>query len=286
MKYIKKISGTRQEVVGTPNIVLDKSTGKVTIDYYCPLYLEALEDMTFKLYHDDTSSKNVISYSTDGKEWLPLGVNIESPIIKAGTVVFIKGEDLDPYRFYGSYMPGFGRIQCTGKFNVGGHIDSLKVKRSGYFESSGYTFPKYYDLFSRSKVVDASSLILEETTNEYCYQSMFDNCDYLTYPPKLPAEVVASGAYAGMFRNCSSLIQAPILPAKTLGTYCYQYMFQGCRKLNRITMLATDISATQCLDGWVQSVSSTGIFIKHPDAELPIGGSGIPEGWTVETAES
>jgi hypothetical protein len=50
-------------------------------------------------------------------------------------------------------------------------------------------------------------------------------------------------------------------------------------------MLATDISARDCLNSWVDGVSSTGIFVKHPDmTSLPTGSSGIPNGWTVEDA--
>ena len=48
-------------------------------------------------------------------------------------------------------------------------------------------------------------------------------------------------------------------------------------------MLATDISAKYCLDGWVNGVSSTGTFVKHPNmTSLPTGVSGIPTGWTVQ----
>ena len=63
-------------------------------------------------------------------------------------------------------------------------------------------------------------------------------------------------------------------------------MFYGCTSLTYIKMLATDIRAENCLGNWVKDVSTTGTFIKHPDANLPRGKSGIPSGWTVETATS
>jgi hypothetical protein len=48
-------------------------------------------------------------------------------------------------------------------------------------------------------------------------------------------------------------------------------------------MLATDISATNCLYYWVSNVSSTGIFVKNPNATWDVrGSSGIPNGWNVE----
>ena len=50
-------------------------------------------------------------------------------------------------------------------------------------------------------------------------------------------------------------------------------------------MLATDISASNCLYSWTSGVASVGTFIKHPNMnDLPTGTSGIPYGWTVETA--
>jgi hypothetical protein len=51
-------------------------------------------------------------------------------------------------------------------------------------------------------------------------------------------------------------------------------------------MLATDISATNCLNNWVHNVSPTGTFVKSKDATWNVTGSdGIPEGWTVVTAD-
>ena len=62
-------------------------------------------------------------------------------------------------------------------------------------------------------------------------------------------------------------------------------MFNGCTTLNYIKMLGVDISNTS-LKYWVENVAPTGTFVKHPDANIPTGTSGIPDGWTVETATS
>jgi hypothetical protein len=62
-------------------------------------------------------------------------------------------------------------------------------------------------------------------------------------------------------------------------------MFLGCSNLNYIKMMATDISATVCMDLWVSGVASSGIFVKNPAATwTKTGSSGIPSGWTVQTA--
>ena len=126
------------------------------------------------------------------------------------------------------------------------------------------------------------------TLAEGCYNYMFYMCKSLTIAPELPATTLANSCYDAMFQNCSKLTATPELRAAILVDYCYSYMFIGCSKLTRITMLATDISASNCLLSWVSSsLSSGGIFVKHPDmTTLPTGTSGIPSGWTVIDADS
>lgn len=143
----------------------------------------------------------------------------------------------------------------------------------------------YSYMFSRcSSLVTAPELPATTLANN-CYSGMFVNCISLTTAPELPATTLTDGCYENMFSGCTSLITVLALPATTLVYSCYNYMFSGCTNLNNITMLATDISAISCLYNWVSNVSSTGTFIKHPDAEIPTGTSGIPEGWVVETVD-
>ena len=63
-------------------------------------------------------------------------------------------------------------------------------------------------------------------------------------------------------------------------------MFNNCSKLNNIKCLATDISATSCLTNWVKGVASSGTFVKDANTTWPEGVSGIPTGWTVQTAST
>jgi hypothetical protein len=114
---------------------------------------------------------------------------------------------------------------------------------------------------------------------------MFSGCTNLTKAPELlPAITLANYCYSHMFNNCFSLTEAPELPATTLAAYCYQYMFNKCTKLTslKVGFAAWHANAT---NSWVQNVSSTGTFVKHPDmTSLPTGTSGIPRNWTVEDA--
>ena len=144
----------------------------------------------------------------------------------------------------------------------------------------------YYGTFQGCTSLTIAPTILPATTlQRMCYQSMFSGCISLTQAPELPATTLIYGCYYGMFYNCKSLTTAPELPATTLQFNCYSNMFSGCQKLNSITMLATDISASDCLRDWVNGVASTGTFTKAASmTSLPTGSSGIPTGWTVETA--
>jgi hypothetical protein len=108
----------------------------------------------------------------------------------------------------------------------------------------------------------------------------------LVTPPELPATTLGSSqSYIYMFMGCTSLTTAPVLPAATLTQSCYYSMFSGCTSLNYIKMMATDISAVNCLTGWVYDVAATGTFVKNSAAEWDVTGtSGVPSGWTVQTA--
>ena len=142
----------------------------------------------------------------------------------------------------------------------------------------------YVAMFKNCTSLVNAPVLPSTTLAEDCYNGMFENCTSLVNAPALPATTLAGWCYEGMFLRCTSLVNAPALPATVLVTSCYNSMFYGCVKLNYIKMLATDISANRCLDNWVVNVPSTGTFVKHPDADLPSGVSGIPSGWTVETA--
>jgi hypothetical protein len=121
------------------------------------------------------------------------------------------------------------------------------------------------------------------STSYYQFVELFAGCTGLTSAKDLymEATTVRQHAFPRMFSGCINLIEAPILYADTLKTNSYNGMFKGCSKLSTITCYATNISATNCLTGWVNGVSSTGTFYKKTGATWPSGTSGIPDGWTV-----
>ena len=143
----------------------------------------------------------------------------------------------------------------------------------------------YDSIFYRcTSLVNAPSILPAATLSDYCCDHMFYGCTSLTTAPELPATTLAKECYSYMFRGCTGLTYAPVLPATTLVDGCYDGMFGDCTSLRYIKMLATTTDYYLYLLRWVENVSSTGTFVKHPDADLSTGNSGIPNGWTVETA--
>ena len=124
------------------------------------------------------------------------------------------------------------------------------------------------------------------TLADRCYANMFENCTNLAIAPALPATTLAYDCYSDMFYKCTNLTTAPELPATTLADSCYTYMFYGCTNLNYVKMLATENITKDNLFAWLSGVANNGTFIKHPDANISRGISGIPSRWTVETATS
>ena len=144
----------------------------------------------------------------------------------------------------------------------------------------------YQYMFNRCTSLTQAPELPATTLANSCYLDMFMHCTSLTQAPELPATTLASGCYGSMFWGCTSLTRAPELPAEVLKSGCYRDMFYGCSELNYIKMMATDISASNCLVTWVYGVSSTGTFVKNSAATWDVtGGSGIPTGWTVQTAD-
>ena len=144
----------------------------------------------------------------------------------------------------------------------------------------------YFGMFDGCTNLTTAPVLPATTVKNGCYSHMFDGCISLATAPELPATTLADSCYEGMFMGCTNLTTAPVLLATTLKYYCYFRMFEGCANITYIKMLATDMSADSCIRGWVKNVSTTGTFVKHPDAILRTGESGIPNGWTVETATS
>ena len=239
------------------------------------LTIEALEDR-LKV----SLSINDCEYCIDGDGmWKTLYAETNTPAINTGQTISFRG-NLIP-----SLSNGVGTFTINKYHNLKGNCMSLLFgdEAKGKTDLSGYD-NAFKVLFSGNTLLYkvASDFLPATTLAEGCYHNMFRDCTSLITAPSLPAITLAIGCYQGMFSYCSKLVNAPELHATTLVGRCYRNMFTYCSSLSNITMLATDISANGCLVAWVANVSLTGTFNKNAAMnDLPIGVSGIPEGWTV-----
>ena len=155
------------------------------------------------------------------------------------------------------------------------------------------TFAKatcYSTMFKRCtslvNVPDLNITSFSENGNNFCLW-MFEGCTSLINAPALPATTLNSGCYWGMFANCTSLVNAPELPATTLVTNCYREMFKNCINLKYVKAMFTTTPESDSTLVWLQNVASSGTFVKNSAATWDVTGvSGVPSGWTVQTADN
>lgn len=144
----------------------------------------------------------------------------------------------------------------------------------------------YYGMFKSCTSLTTAPSLPATTLAKSCYGYMFNGCTSLTTAPTLPASTLQTYCYEYMFKGCTKLTTAPVLKALTLKNYCYRQMFYGCSILNYIKAMFTTL-ATSSLDNWVNGVAATGTFVKNSSATWTNSGvSGVPTGWTVQTAAS
>lgn len=230
-----------------------------------------------------TGSPTVVEleYSLDGGAtwtvWPEDGSGNRSLTLTAGQRMYVRNTSETQTGFSTSsndyYQFGF-----TNTTEAHGNTNSLLCKNADSVTSLySYCFARlFYDCSSliTAPELPATTLALA------CYGSMFKNCTSLVTAHELSATTLFSFCCSEMFYNCSSLITAPKLYAATLKTYCYFSMFYNCQHLREICTQMTNISASDCLTNWLDSVSPTGDFYCPSELTIPTGTSGIPAGWT------
>ena len=253
--------------------------GGVDIDNY--LTIVALEDgLTAAL------SGNTVEYCVDGDgNWKSLVSNTNSESINKGQTLSFRG-NLTPTSSGSS--KGVGRFKISKSCDLTGNCNSLLFgdDAADNLDLTGKDYVFYYLFSNCNTIKNISSNFLPATTlASHCYEWMFLDCRYLTTAPALPATTLASSCYHSMFKNCTSLTAAPELPATTLASSCYHSMFYGSSKLNYIKAMFTTKPSTTYTNNWVKGVASRGTFVKNKNATWSVTGtSGIPSGWTVQTA--
>ena len=143
----------------------------------------------------------------------------------------------------------------------------------------------YYSMFYGCTDLTTAPELPATTLVNSCYSHMFEGCTNLTKAPELPATTLTDYCYSYMFNRCTNLMVAPELPATTLTSACYSNMFENCTSLNYIKAMFITTPGINYTNNWVYGVASTGTFVKNPAATWDVTGySGVPTGWTVQTA--
>jgi hypothetical protein len=254
--------------------------------------------------------------STDLNNWESMGIIDSNPyltaIVPPNSKLYLKA-NCDTWSLAnGTLENQANKISMRNTFKVGGYLSSLiygdnykNLDISDKRNCFGHLFYNSTNLQSAENLILPTTLanscyqsmfygctsltttpeLPATTLTEQCYNSMFRGCTSLTITPALPATTLTKGCYQRMFYGCTSLTTAPALPATTLTDYCYQGMFYGCNSLNSVTTYAQNITATLCLNSWLDGVSATGDFYNLGGATYTLDDpSGIPTGWTIHTS--
>ena len=254
------------------------------IDYTgMPLTFEIISGGTVNWLSSSPNKSKTIEYQINDGSW-----NMITSTFVADETSTISVNDGDIVRFRGdnttySENQVFSHFGGSAFYNAMGNIMSL-VQKDGFTSASTFGNEAFLGLFQRSEIIDASNLILPVLAlTSKCYYAMFSDCHKLSKAPALPATTLAELCYSDMFRE-TNLEKAPELPALSLVNGCYGAMFYRARGLSYVKCLAENVPAGT-LNNWLKTVSSTGTFVKHPNATWPSGESGIPTGWTVIDAD-
>lgn len=283
-RYIKSFendaaiqSAVDNGVLSKPYVAYDESANTIdwnskAIDYSkMPLTFEIISGGTL-LTRTQSSGDHIIEYSLNGGEWREHHTNqtyTDFVIcnVNAGDIVKFRSSGAtitNSSNYYGLmiYSPN------NTTYNIYGNIMSLinPTEFQNLTSVPDYAFVRLFGSSNQpaTNVIGVENLILPATTlGKYCYYGMFLNQTNITG-------------------------KAPELPATTLTEYCYGQMFDtgtGLHnsKLNYIKCLATDISRSDCTQGWIRGVASTGTFVKpsSTDWSIKTGNDGIPTNWTV-----
>ena len=259
---------------------------------------ESSQDYWYRAYSANNTEER-LWFSKNGGAWSQYSIGYGISMSEGDSVRF--KSSINPNYIYVFYqdnyetpqqVDGLGHFQSWNtssndplKFAVEGNVLSLLYSDS--FEDKTVKSDAFIYLLGAMPVVTAENLVLPPNTASKCYSSMFSGCTSLTAAPALPATELKSECYSHMFRGCTNLITAPVLPATTLASKCYHYMFNGCTALNYVKAMFTTTPSSSYTSNWLYNVAASGTFVKNSAATwTTTGASGVPSGWTVQTAST
>lgn len=273
--------------------------------YLCEITLQSNE----KVYFRSTSglsqnSTNYYNFSTDGE----IGGDVRTLIDYTNM-----GNTLQSYCFYhlfaDSYIStnnlDFSHVtELNNNCFEGMYINCSQMTSHPSLPATTLAESCYKQMFSGCISLTTAPALPATVLTANCYNLMFSGCSSLTTVPSLPATTLASNCYADMFGSCTSISGSVTLPATTVVDGCYSGMFNGS-SIDAVTMQATntaqgayggmfifasDITSittnttewnTSDADRFSYGINTVGTFYNNGCADIPVGDSGIPSGWTV-----
>ena len=203
-----------------------------------------------------------LEYSTDGgTTWaeIPQRTAPQTDIsVSAGDKVLFRGVN-DTLSRFSSGAWSSTRIYGTDpvRYNVYGNILSV-IYGDDYGEyrtiSSGHTFE---GLFSFSKSVDASGLVLPDNLLEDCFATLFYNTPTLFAAPELPTgDYAPDECYRQMFQGCTNLAEPPVITQKNLGYQSCLATFAGCPNMAYAPELSIEEAGERSMSSMFSGCSS------------------------------
>ena len=235
-------------------------------------------DVTVSLQNSGIDAPPIVYYKREEQDWTLWNYS-ELNIAEGETIRFYGNNN---FKFNSAYRTSQFIMSGTGKIIASGSCNSLLSKE----KTKVLTQSCFSSLFNNCQNLISAPELPATTLAPFCYDSMFMGCDNLITAPELPATQLDQSCYIKMFKNCYSLVNAPVLPAINLVPYCYQNMFQRCTNLNYIKAMFTTVPSSTYTSYWVEAVAATGTFVKNSQATWDVSGvNGVPDGWTIETAD-
>ena len=224
-----------------------------------------------------------VEWSKDKKKWTKMTIGSSNSISLAKNETVYLRNDTGKFSYYNGANSArcYYKISGDYSYTVGGDLRTLinyKNVVNLSLKNGVFAYLLYYD----SSLTSASSLTFKyHTISSYGLYQCFDGDESLTAAPSVLHPVnINPYCYYRMYTR-TNIRNTPVLPAQTLKEECYVQLFASCNDFSSVTSYANNISATSCLENWMNGVKSSGTFHNLGTASYPRSASGVPSGWTI-----
>ena len=224
-----------------------------------------------------------VEWSKDKKKWTKMTIGSSNSISLAKNETVYLRNDTGKFSYYNgdSNARCYYKISGDYSYTVGGDLRTLINYKNVVdlsLKNGVFAYLFYYD----SKITSTSSLTFKyHTISRYGFYSCFDNDNSLTATPSVLHPVNLNPYCYYRMYNSTNIKNTPVLPSQTLKERCYVQLFASCNDFSSVTSYANNISATSCLENWMNGVKSSGTFHNLGTASYPRNASGVPNGWTI-----